>query len=496
MQKIETPVTIFLIGATGDLAKRRIWKALFKLFEQQIFPPHFTVIGVARAEYELEDFRTFLKDVVQPRNEANWTEFAKKIKYFSADVSNTDCFQELVKFHESFEQCGNHLWYVATLPSLYLPVIQNIKAANFQKTNCGWTKFLLEKPFGTDVPSSQKLNEELLQVFEEEQIYRIDHFLAKETVQNLLVFRFGNGLFEHLWNNKFVDHIQVTSSESLGIGGRGEFFDSTGTVRDILQNHVLQMLAMTLMEEPMNLEPAEIRRKRMEFLAQLEGFSPLDLPTKVLFGQYAAGTIDGEDVPGYLEEQGIPEHSRTETAVAGKMFVDSDRWRGVPIYFRAGKRMKATYTEISLKFKEPANQMFSQFDSPQTGNVLTLRIQPNEGVIVRLNVKKPGLDLSMGEVSMQFCYNTQFQMGLVEAYEKLLYDAIQGDPTLFPQAADIEASWKLMQPILDYLKQPDVRPALYEAGTWGPSSFDTLLQEDGRIWIEPSPDVCEVHPKM
>jgi glucose-6-phosphate 1-dehydrogenase len=199
-------------------------------------------------------------------------------------------------------------------------------------------------------------------------------------------------------------------------------------------------------------------------------------------------------VPGYIEEKGIPPHSQTETGGAGKVYVESDRWRGVPIYFRAGKRLKASYTEISLKFKEPTNQMFSQFESPQAGNVLTLRIQPNEGVIVRLNVKKPGLDLSMDEVSMQFCYNTQFQMGLVEAYEKLLYDAVQGDPTLFPQAADIEASWRLVQPLLDYFAQAEVHPQLYEAGSWGPPSFDTLLQEDGRAWIEPRPDMCAVQP--
>lgn len=492
MQKIEAPLTIFLIGATGDLAKRRIWKALYRLFEQELLPAQFTIVGIARARHSEPEFRQFVKGIISPQNEKVWSAFESVIRYFSGNVGEESTFSELAEFHSSFSSCGNHLWYVATLPNLYLPVIRNIKASSLQSSKCGWTKLLLEKPFGTDVPSSKSLNNELLQVFDEEQIYRIDHFLAKETVQNLLVFRFGNGLFEHLWNNKFVDHIQVTSSESIGIAGRGEFFDATGTVRDVVQNHVLQMLAMTLMEEPLNLEPAEIRRKRMEFLSKLEMFSPLDLPTRVYFGQYAAGEVDGLAVPGYKEEKGIPPHSQTETAVAGKMYVESDRWRGVPIYFRAGKRLKSTYTEISLKFKEPANQMFSQFESPQAGNVLTLRIQPNEGVIVRLNVKKPGLDLSMEEVSMQFCYNTQFQMGLVEAYEKLLYDAVQGDPTLFPQAEDIEASWRLVQPLLDYLAQAEVHPQLYPAGSWGPASFDTLLQEDGRAWIEPRPDMCAV----
>lgn len=496
MQKIEAPLTIFLIGATGDLAKRRIWKAIFRLAEQNLMPKQCKIIGVARTNFEHDEFLSLIKKVVQPKDSKKWTAFSKTVTYVSGDVSDKSTFDDIAQLHKSFSSCGNHLWYVATLPNLYLSVIRNIKASGLEETSCGWTKLLLEKPFGTDVATSHSLNKELLQVFDEEQIYRIDHFLAKETVQNLLVFRFGNGLFEHLWNKKYVDHIQITSSESLGIEGRGEFFDTTGTVRDIVQNHVLQMLAMTLMEEPQSLEPQHIRQSRMKFFSQLEELSMLNLPSRVLFGQYTAGKVDGETVPGYLEEPKIPSDSRTETAVAGKMFIHSERWSGVPIYFRAGKRLGGTYTEISLKFKEPANQMFTQFESPQIGNVLTLRIQPNEGVILRLNVKKPGLDLNMQEVSMQFCYNTQFQMGLVEAYEKLLYDAVQGDPTLFPQASDIEASWKFVQPILEYLAQPGVKPHPYEAGSWGPASFNELIQEDGRNWIEPQPDVCAIHVPM
>lgn len=490
MRQIPEPLTIFLIGATGDLAKKKIWKALYRLFEQDLLPPQCRVIGVARTKYSLEGFHSFIAhSVFQDSTPARWKPFSSLIEYCSGDVASFETFEKLKTVHSQNSSCGNHLWYVATLPNLYLSVIRNIKAAKLQRAACGWTKLLLEKPFGIDLESSQLLNDELLQVFDEEQIYRIDHFLAKETVQNLLVFRFGNGLFEHLWNRQFVDHIQITASEKIGIGGRGVFFDSVGTVRDVVQNHVLQMLAMTLMEEPSSLEPSELRHRRMQFLSQLATFQE-DLSEKIIFGQYQQGAIDGEAAVGYLQEIGIPSHSRTETAVAGKIIVENERWQGVPIYFRAGKRLKETVTEISVKFKEPLNKMFTSMESPQGGNVLTLRIQPNEGVIVRLNVKKPGLELTMEEASMQFCYSHQFQMGLVEAYEKLLYDAVLGDPSLFPQAKDIEASWRFVQPILNLLADPETHPLPYVAGSWGPAAFEKLLTDDGRTWLAPNPDVC------
>lgn len=485
LKPIHQPLTLFLIGATGDLAKKKIWAAIYRLFEQNLLPTNFKVIGVARTQYSKKEFDAFLLDVIKPKNNyAILDNFLSCIEYISGDVSQQSTFDSLKKYHQTIDRCGNHLWYVATLPSLYLSVIKHIKATQFQVSECGWTKLLLEKPFGTDLVSSQKLNKELLQVFDEDQIYRIDHFLAKETVQNVLIFRFGNGLFEYLWNRQFIDHIQITASEKIGIGTRGAFYDSVGTVRDVVQNHVLQMLATTMMEEPQSLEPKHIRKRRMEFLSQLETLSLDHIDSRILFGQYSAGMVDGEETLGYIQELGISDTSRTETAVAGKILVNSERWRGVPIYFRAGKRLQQSVTEISIKFKEPLNKMFSRMDTPQTANMLTLRIQPNEGVIVRLNVKKPGLELTMEEASMQFSYKTQFQMGLVEAYEKLLYDAIQGDTTLFPQAEDIDASWRFVQPILDYLAQETVRPQLYEGGSWGPASFAELIEQDGRSWVE------------
>lgn len=489
LRPLHEPLTLFLVGATGDLAKKKIWIALHRLFEQGLLPQTFSVVAVARAQHTQSQFEQFLKEVIQPTDQAVWKNFISSVTYLSGDVSKLETFTALEKFHHSRKTCGNHLWYLATLPSLYLSVIKHIKTTGLQASECGWTKLLLEKPFGTDLSSSHTLNKELLHVFDEEQIYRIDHFLAKETVQNVLVFRFGNGLFEHLWNRTFIDHVQITASEKFGIGLRGAFYDSIGAVRDVVQNHVLQMLATTLMEEPVSLEPAHIRQRRMEFISQLEPLLPEQIAARVLFGQYSAGEVDGATTRGYLQELGIPDISRTETAVAGKILVNNDRWQGVPIYFRAGKRLEESVTEITIKFKEPLNKMFSQIQTPQSGNILTLRIQPNEGVIVRLNVKKPGLALEMEEASMQFSYRTQFQMGLVEAYEKLLYDAIQGDTTLFPHAKDIDASWRFVQPILDHLAQEDVQPQLYKGGSWGPESFDELLEQDGRSWVQPRTDM-------
>jgi glucose-6-phosphate 1-dehydrogenase len=491
---IQQPLTLFLIGATGDLAKKKILKALFTLHKEGLLPEHFTLIGNARKVFTHSEFVEFVRGVVvrTSADEKEWKVFAKKLHYVSGDVSEIETLQRLRKLHDGLQSCGNHLWYVATLPKLYIPAVKNIHSSGFHRSDCGWTKVMLEKPFGTDVTSAHALDQALTSVFDEEQIYRIDHFLAKETVQNLLVFRFANGIFEHLWDRRYIDSIQILGiAESFGVEGREIFYDQTGVVRDVIQNHVLQMLAMTMMEEPKSLSPHDIRQKRHEILKSLRPITTEeDIRANVRFGQYAAGEIDGQKVKAYLEEKNIPIGSTTETAVAMRCFVDTPRWEGVPIYIRSGKRMGRTVSEISIQFKEPPNRMFAKEDCPEKGNVLTLRIQPNEGVVVRLRVKRPGLGLELEEVPMQFCYRNEFQMGLVEAYVKLIYDAVQGDPTLFPRADGIETSWQYIQPLLDFQAKPDFAPELYSAGSWGPASFDAMLRDDGHEWIEPSVDVC------
>lgn len=481
MQPIEQSLAIFLVGATGDLSRKKILKAIYHLFQHQLLPSQFSLIGTARRDFSRSQFHDFVHTAVEPKDEQQWREFCEHVYFVPGDVHEPETFHKIKTLYQSLDQCANNLWYVATLPQLYVDAVRNIKAAGLHETVYGWTKLLIEKPFGTHLASAKKLNEELLQVFSEDSIYRIDHFLGKETVQNLLAFRFANGVFEHLWNWKYVDHIQVTSSETLGVGGRIDFYDQTGAVRDIFQNHILQMIAMTLMEEPNSLKPEHIDIRRKEFLASLRPLTDTDIAENVRFGQYTAGESEGVHVSGYLEEAGVPANSTTETAFACKMFSDTDRWQGVPIYVRLGKRMAKKITEITIQFKEPFNKMFGNKGESQ-GNILTLRIAPNEGIIFTMKVKKPGLALDLQDVPMQFYYKHTFQMDLLEAYVKLLYDAIQGDTTLFPRATSIELSWKFIEPILQQKMAATFKPEVYPAGSWGPKSFEELITKDGRKW--------------
>jgi glucose-6-phosphate 1-dehydrogenase len=493
MRPIQQPLTIFLLGATGDLAKKKILKALFTLQEEKLLPESFRLVGNSRKLFSREEFQAFVKKVVGPADEKAWQTFADCLYYVPGDVDQQKTFEDLLQLHESFPRCGNHLWYIATLPSLYTQATKNIKSVQMDHMRCGWSKIMLEKPFGTDLKTAHELDRVLTAVFSEEEIYRIDHFLAKETVQNLLVFRFANGIFEHLWNNKFIDNVQITMAEDFGVEGREVFYDQTGVVRDVVQNHVLQMLATTLMDEPSSLSPHDIRQSRHHILQNLRPIkTEQEIQENITFGQYSEGEVDGQRVKGYLQENTIAQQSQTETAVAIRCFVDTPRWQGVPIYIRSGKRMKRTVSEISVQFKEPQNRMFKAEHCPQQGNILTLRIQPNEGVVMRLRVKKPGLHLNLEEVPMQFCYRNEFQMGLVEAYVKLIYDGVQGDPTFFPRADGIEVSWQFVQPLLEHQMQKSFRPELYAAGSWGPNSFNTLIEKDGKEWIEPSLDICAI----
>lgn len=492
MRPIQQPLTLFLIGATGDLAKKKILKALFTLHQDGLMPDRFTLIANSRKPFSRTEFQTFVREVVQPKDEVVWQKFADTLYYVSGDVDKIETFKKIQALHDSLPACGNHLWYIATLPSLYYQTTKNIKLVGLDHVKCGWSKIMLEKPFGTDIHTARELDKVLTGVFTEEEIYRIDHFLAKETVQNLLVFRFANGIFEHLWRKEFIDHIQITAAEDFGIEGREVFYEQTGTVRDVVQNHVLQMLAMVLMNEPQSLSAYDIRHQRQEVLNHLRPLDPKTLHTQSAFGQYAEGEIDGHKVRSYRQEKGIPADSKTETAVALRCFVDMPRWQDMPIYIRAGKRMQRTVVEISIQFKEPQNMMFKEAHLSEGGNVLTLRIQPNEGVVVRLKVKKPGLNLELEDVPMQFCYKSEFQMGLVEAYVKLIYDAVQGDSTLFTRSQGIESSWQFVQPLLNYKASPKFKVDPYQAGSFGPVSFDKLIQADGRNWIVPSIDVCNI----
>ncbi len=487
------PLSIFLVGVTGDLSKKKILKAIYNLFRDNHLQEPFTLIGNARTPMSHDEFRDFVQGIVRPTDDYTWERFSKGLFYVSGDATDSTTFQKMSALHTTLKSertCGNHLWYLATLPSLYLSVVQQLKSLQLYQTECGWTKIMIEKPFGMDLASAKELNEELTSVFEEDQIYRIDHFLGKETVQNLLAFRFGNGLFEHLWNKKYVDHIQVTLSETLGAEGREQFYDETGATRDVLQNHLLQMIAVTMMDEPKSLHAKDIRASRSQLLASLSCAQKGGIQKNVRFGQYTSGDVNGKKVAGYTELHKIPDDSKTETAVAAKLEVDSERWNGVPIYIRTGKRFDRDVLEISVQFKDPQNPMFKDVPYGPDPNVLSFRFQPNEGIILKLFVKKPGHGIELDPVNMDFSYRNQYQMNFIEAYERLIYDASQSDSTLFPSADGIEATWKIVDDILKY--KNEVKPDLYEAGTWGPESFEEFIEQDGRKWIEPNPDVCRI----
>jgi glucose-6-phosphate 1-dehydrogenase len=481
LQPIEQSLTLFLIGATGDLARKKVLKALFELFRQGLLPKRFTLIANSRKAFSDSEFRAFVREAVQPENAAQWQAFSKTIRYVAGDVTEQSTFEAIKALHGTIKDCGNHLWYLATLPSLYTEVIRHLGELGMSSSDCGWTKVMLEKPFGTDLATAIELNQFLKTIFKEDQIYRIDHFLAKETVQNLLAFRFANGIFEQLWNKDHVDHIQVLASETLGLAGRGSFYEGVGTVRDVVQNHVLQLIAMTMMEEPSSLSADAVNKERNDLLDSLKLPDHIDIFQVARFGQYQ----------GYIKDANLPIiESRTETAVALALTVQNDRWRGVPILIRAGKRLKQTTTEISIQFKEPVNSMFKK--GAQRPNVLTLRIAPNEGVEVRFLVKRPGLRLALDEVPMQFCYKNEFEMGLVEAYVKLIYSAIQGDGSLFPDNRGIESAWGVIEPLLEYKRTPDFILDTYKPDSWGPYSFDKLASEFGTAWIEPNDMFCSV----
>lgn len=493
MKKIHEPLTLFLIGVTGDLAKKKILAAVYELYKKNLLANPFTLIGNSRKPLSRVEFQNFVKEVVKPQDEEVWNKFADSLYYVAGDAAESKTFDDIKALHEELvekKHCGNHMWYVATLPGLYLEIVRNLKDFQLHSTNCGWTKLLIEKPFGTDLQTASLLNKELQAVFSEEQIFRIDHYLGKETVQNLLAFRFANSLFEHLWSNKYIDHIQVTHGETLGVSGREKFYDETGATRDVVQNHLLQMIALTTMEEPASLDAADIRKTRATLLNQLSCMEESEMEKNVLFGQYTDGEIDEETVRGYQKEHDVLNGSETETAVALKFQINNDRWRGVPIYVRTGKRFPQNVLEISIQFKNPQNASFSKIELGPDPNVLTFRFQPNEGIILNLFVKKPGHGNDLDEVPMAFCYHNQYQMGFVEAYERLIHDASIGDPTLFPSADGIEASWRIIDDVLKFKEK--MKPEEYQAGSWGPDSFNELIERDGRKWLEPNMAVCKI----
>lgn len=473
-------LTIYLFGGTGDLSRKKLIPALFYLYSKKLLPP-FQVLAIARKKYTRAQYWQLLTERVDPANLAQWQSFLDHIQYVSGDSSTDSLYQQLVSFNQSNTITGDRIFYLATLPHLYATIAHQLHCHRLTTNEHGWSRLLVEKPFGVDLTSSRTLNKELLFAFPEKDIFRIDHFLAKETVQNIVAFRFANGVFEHLWNSDHVDHIQVTSAEPFGVEGRELFYNEVGVVRDVVQNHVLSLLAIALMEEPASFEPKVIQRERLRLLSQIEVLEEDTISKRVMFGQYQSTELAEKLQPN------VP------TAVAMRLSVVNMRWKGVPIYVRAGKKMPCRVTELSVVFKEPPNHMFGLDAKRQLPNILTFRIQPNEGIILSVNVKKPGFEYNIERVPMSFCYASSFtDAQLPEAYSKVIFDAIKGDTTLFLDEQGVDASWAAVQPLLDWQEGENQRPIKYPMGTWGPAPFDSLLNNDGRHWIIPDLTACSV----
>lgn len=477
------PVTVVIFGVTGDLTRRKLLPALFALYRKGV--SRMRVVGFARRDWGTDGFReraeAILGDLPDAResSDAQRTAFIKQLHYVQSSFEQSDGYQALQRH---IGATGNCLYYLSTPPSAYEDIIRNLGAAGLNRNEERFTRIVVEKPFGRDLESARGLNQLLAESFREEQIYRIDHYLGKETVQNIMLLRFGNGIFEPLWNNRYVDHVQITVAERLGTEGRGNYYNSSGALRDMVQNHMFQLLSLTTMEPPSDLRADSIRDEKVKVLRSIRPITFDELGRYACRGQYDAGYVDGEQVPGYLQEEGVPADSRTETFVGLKLFLDSWRWSGVPFYLRTGKRMRRKVSEIAVTFREPPLELYTNQHPVMTRNTLIIRIQPEEGITLTVNTKIPGYTTNMRPVNVDFAYGSAFGESTLEAYERLLFDAMLGDSTLYTRRDEIETSWQFVSQLLDHWQRSAERPQLYEPGSSGPSCARELLASDRRRW--------------
>jgi glucose-6-phosphate 1-dehydrogenase len=492
------PNTVVIFGATGDLTHRKLMPALYNLACARLLPRGFSVVAFARRPYSDDRFREEMREAVnrfsrtRPVRPEVWDEFAQGIFYLQSDFSDPTGYQRLAqllaKVDEERGTCGNYLYYLATPPSAYPEIIRRLGEAGLarrkgERKNC-WGRIIIEKPFGYDLSSAQALNRQVHEAFDEEQIYRIDHYLGKETVQNILVFRLANGIFEPLWNRRYVDHVQITVAETIGVEGRGAYYDQAGVLRDIVQNHMLQLLALVAMEPPISFEADYVRDEKVKVLKAIRPFTPETVKTCIVRGQYGPGIMDGVPVPGYRQEPNVAPDSTTETYVALKLWLDTWRWADVPFYLRSGKRLPKRATEISIHFKQAPLLLFGQSVSDEVKpNLLVLKIQPDEGISLRFGAKVPGPTIHIQPVNMDFRYGTSFGSESPDAYERLLLDCMLGDSTLFTRNDEIEAAWGLVTQILEaWQGSPPPDFPNYPAGSWGPLAAHELMARDGRAW--------------
>ena len=494
------PCTIVIFGASGDLTKRKLLPALYNLAMTYQLPSRFSVVGYARSEMSNEEFRRKMRDAVSElsrtglKDQATWERFVQNLYYVSGGYGKPEGYRRLKESLAGIdrEQSSgvNRIFYLATPPDLYAPIIQQIAAAGLEHNNVlngRWSRIVIEKPFGSDFETAQELNRQVHAVFDEQQVYRIDHYLGKETVQNILVFRFGNAVFEPIWNRQYVDHVQITAAESMGVEGRGGYYEGAGVIRDMFQNHLLQLLCLTAMEPPVAFAANAVRDEKVKVLRSIRPLSQAEVAQVAIRGQYGEGNAAGKEMKAYRKEPGVAPDSRTESYAVVKVFIDNWRWEGVPFYLRSGKRLAKRVTEIAIHFKRPPLLLFQACPVEQLSpNVLVMRIQPNEGISLTFEVKPPGPDICVSSLSLDFNYHSAFGEDPPDAYETLLVDCMRGDSTLFTRHDWVEMAWSLMTPILQAWEgtQPTGFPN-YKAGTWGPKEADLFIERDGRRWRRP-----------
>ena len=494
LEKVPDPSILVLFGATGDLAHRKVIPAMYHLWRTNLLPHEFVLLAIGRREYSDDSFRAEIRASLEqfsrvlPLDEAAWSSFSSHIRYQRLDFGDPSGFDALAtRLDELDTECGtrgNHVFYLATQPSQFAEIVAQLGRVGLdhERHDGGWRRVVIEKPFGHDLDSAKKLNREVGKVFRESQVYRIDHYLGKETVRNLLVFRFGNGIFEPLWNRRYVDHVQITVAESIGIENRGAFYEETGASRDVLQNHLLQLVCLVAMEPPATFEADALRDEKVKVLRAL-GTKPADPSTEVVRGQYGPGWVAATPVKGYRQEPDVDPESETETFVAARLTIDDWRWSGVPFYVRTGKRLPKRATEIAIQYREVPHRLFRDAHTDPDPNLLAIRIQPDEGIMLRFGAKVPGLGMAIRPVTMDFTYGSAFSVDSPDAYETLILDCLQGDASLFTRADEVEEAWSIVDPIVEaWANSPPPDFPNYDAGTWGPEAADELLAREGRRW--------------
>ncbi|RYE80816.1 MAG: glucose-6-phosphate dehydrogenase [Myxococcales bacterium] len=493
LPRIAGPCGMVIFGVTGDLARKKVMPAIYDLANRGLLPPGFSLVGYARRDWADQDFAQIVHDSVREHartefREEVWQQLAQGFRFVAGDFEDDVAFDQLRHTIEELDEArgtdGNYAYYLAIPPAFFGNVVGQLKEHGLSDPPEGsWRRVVVEKPFGHDLTSARELNDVLAGVFPAESVFRIDHYLGKETVQNILAMRFANNLFEPIWNSNYVDHVQITMAEDIGIGGRAGYYDGIGAARDVIQNHLLQLMALVAMEEPISFEAASLRIEKQKVLASVT--LPRRLDHTTARGQYAAGWAGGEKVLGFTEEEGIRKTSTTETYAAIKLNIDTRRWADVPFYLRTGKRLGRRVTEVAVVFKKAPHLPFNETATEElTNNALVIRVQPDEGMTIRFGSKVPGPDMQIRDVNMDFAYGGSFTEASPEAYERLILDVLLGDPPLFPQHEEVELSWQILDPILEHWARKG-KPEAYPSGTWGPESADRMMARDGRTWRRP-----------